>query len=138
MELKSFLGTGWGFPPKFSKQGHTVQMVSSEKDIEQSIFIILSTIQGQRVMRPKFGCNIHRMVFDPIDSATESQMKRAIERAIFEYESRITIDAIHIDDNDYLEGVIRISIDYVIITINERRNIVYPFYLIEGTDIEEI
>ena len=57
---KSFLGTGWNFPPTFRREWYGVEMVSEEEDVKSSIRIILSTIPGQRIMLPNFGCNLQK------------------------------------------------------------------------------
>lgn len=58
MEKESFLGTGWSFPPTFNNISGTVEMVSDEKDIFQSLHILLSTQLKERVMRSDFGCDL--------------------------------------------------------------------------------
>ncbi|MGC7532208.1 GPW/gp25 family protein, partial [Pandoraea pneumonica] len=65
---KSFLGTGWAFPPRFGDSadiGRT-QMVEAEADIRESLGIILSTVPGERIMQPTFGCGIKAYVFEEI------------------------------------------------------------------------
>ena len=63
------IGRGWRFPPVFDERG-TIALTNDEDEIEQSIHIILNTAQGQRVMRPEFGCRIHELVFAPINVTT--------------------------------------------------------------------
>ena len=72
MDTKSFLGTGWAFPPTFSSRANVAAMVSDEEDIHQSLRILLSTIPGERVHKPRFGCGIHKMVYEKMDSSTET------------------------------------------------------------------
>lgn len=135
MELKSFLGTGWSFPPGFSKKGKQINLVSNEKDIEESISIVLKTIPGERLMRPDFGCNINKFVFEKQDSSFISGLNHVIYQALLNYEPRINfIDATVVDRND-ADGVLLIQVNYTIIITNTRHNIVFPFYLIEGTNV---
>jgi hypothetical protein len=56
--LQEIIGSGWAFPPKIDAQGG-MAMTSERNELVQSIFIILSTAPGQRVMRPTFGCRLH-------------------------------------------------------------------------------
>ncbi len=58
-----FLGTGWSFPPAFTKGGAEVEMVSGAEDIHQSLQILLSTRLGERVMQDEFGCDLHSVLF---------------------------------------------------------------------------
>jgi phage baseplate assembly protein W len=63
-------------------------------------------------------------------------MSDKIERAILFFEPRIKTDDISYNqDNE--NGLVEIRIDYTIIATNNRRNIVYPYYINEGTDISE-
>lgn len=135
---KSFLGRGWAFPPRFNNQTQAAEMVSDELDIEESLFLLLSTTPGERVMRPSYGCDLQSMVFEQIDLTTISRIKDLIAYAILHFEPRITLEDIKVDTRDHLEGVIRIHLEYTIRTINVRTNIVYPYYFIEGTNIREI
>jgi phage baseplate assembly protein W len=135
MQAKSFLGTGWSFPPSFTKQGNT-NMVSDDEDIMQSLLILLSTPPGERVHRPKYGCGIHKMVFEKMNSSTITLFKHTIEKAIVLYETRIHLNKIDIDFDNEEEGILLIRLDYTIRLTNTRSNMVYPFYLREGTNLK--
>lgn len=135
MELKSFLGTGWGFPPQFNKEGKDVTMVSDEQDIAQSIYILLSTQPGERLMRPEFGCNLRKFVFEKHDSSFISGLNHLIYYALLNFEPRVNfIDATVVSRNE-LDGILHLQINYTIIVTNTRHNIVFPFYLMEGTNL---
>ena len=60
----SFLGTGWSFPPTFTRGGAEVDLVSGADDIEQSLQILLSTRLGERLMQPDFGCDLQQVMFE--------------------------------------------------------------------------
>ena len=134
---KSFLGTGWAFPPQFNQNG-SVRLVTAEADIRESLFILLSTNPGERVMQPTYGCGLKSHVFEQIDESAVTVIIDLIKRAILFFEPRILVE--HIDVNteneeDQRNGVIRINITYIIRSTNNRHNIVYPFYLSEGTNV---
>jgi uncharacterized protein len=126
--LKSFLGTGWGFPPQFSKNSTCVEMLSDEEDIRSSLEILLSTRPGERVMRPDYGCNLEELVFEPLTTTFKTYIIDLIQTAILYYEPRIDVDKIDLDDTGELEGRILISIEYTIRSTNSRFNFVFPFY----------
>lgn len=132
-EQKSFLGRGWGFPPTFSRNSG-VEMTTGEEDIHNSLEILLSTSVGERVMQSKYGCNMDRLLFEPLDSSLQAYMKDLIHTAILYFEPRIILDGVKLTAVAE-EGRIDISIDYTIATTNTRHNYVYPFYKIEGTEI---
>jgi hypothetical protein len=66
---KRILGSGWQFPIAIDGN-KTVAVAYHEEKIKQSVFIILGTAKGERVMRPDFGCEIHECIFDVIDAST--------------------------------------------------------------------
>lgn len=137
MSEKDYLGTGWSFPPTFEKGGGGVITVSEEKDIEQSLEIILSTEPGERVMRPDFGCNMQHMVFEPINTSLITYTRDRIEKAILYHEPRIELERVEVNTANAVEGVVLVEIDYIIRTTNSRQNFVYPYYINEGTDIKQ-
>jgi phage baseplate assembly protein W len=135
MELKSFLGTGWSFPPSFSQDGKQAQLSTEQEDIEQSIKIILSTLPGERLMRPEFGCGINNFVYEKHDSAFINGLNHIIDKALLNFEPRINfIEAVVLERED-LDGVLHIEVSYDIIITNTRHNLVFPFYLLEGTNL---
>lgn len=135
MEDKSFLGSGWAFPPEFDKITNENKVVSAEDDINESLYILLSTTPGERVMRPAFGCGIKSMVFESITESILTMMKDLITKAILFFEPRITLNSIDINTELVNQGTLLIQIFYMIRSTNTRSNMVYPYYFIEGTNI---
>ena len=133
---KSFLGKGWAFPPAFDIDSKSVRLVSEEKDIEESIRIILGTIPGERIMNPKFGCGLIRHVFETTDATTITILKDLVYDALLFYEPRIKSEKINIITDKIVEGKLLIHISYIINITNTRSNIVYPFYFTEGTNLK--
>ncbi len=131
----AFLGRGWTFPPTFRKEREEVEMVTEVDDINQSLEIILSTRLGERIMRPEFGCNLEELLFSPIDLTLTTFISDLVTRAITLYEPRVDLNRVNIDTSENLEGVVNIEVDYTIRATNSRRNLVYPFYRGEGTDV---
>ncbi|MDO9254486.1 MAG: GPW/gp25 family protein [Bacteroidales bacterium] len=134
--IKSFLGTGWGFPPAFSNKTSDIGMLSDVDDIQSSLEILLTTRPGERVMRPDYGCNLDELVFEPLTTTFKTYIKDLISTAILYYEPRIEVNSIDLDDTGELEGRILIVIDYTVSATNTRFNFVYPFYKNEATDLK--
>ena len=132
---KSFLGIGWSFPPAFENNKKETVMVSEEEDIAQSIEVLLSTAPGERVMQPSFGCNLERMLFEPLTTSLITIMKDIIQTAVLYHEPRIEVKKIAINTKEVINGLVLIELDYVVRTSNTRYNLVYPFYIEEGTDV---
>ncbi len=131
---ESFLGTGWSFPPTFRRSARSVDMLDDEADIKSSLEVLLSTRVGERVMQPKYGCNMDRLVFEPLNTALQAYMKDLIMTAILYFEPRIILNDVTLLPNQE-EGRIDITIDYTVATTNTRNNFVYPFYKNEGTEL---
>ncbi len=135
-EQKNFLGKGWSFPPVFEPLSGQVQMVKDVEDINQSLHILLSTIMGERVMQPKYGCDMNEFVFEPVTTTLKTFMKDKIKMQLVMYESRIQIDMLELDDSNILEGKIIIDVHYRVKATNSRYNYVYPFYINEATELQ--
>jgi uncharacterized protein len=134
MEInQSFLGTGWSFPPTFHQDG-TVEMVSEEEDIVQSLEIILSTRPAERIMQPDFGCELSQFMFEEISQSTITGIRGIISDALLYHEPRIDVEDINIDDSEQ-EGLLLISISYTVRSTNSRFNLVYPFYINESQTV---
>lgn len=137
---KAFLGRGWRFPPSFDKIGGSasVEMVEADLDIHQSLMVLFSTVQGERVMLPDYGCSLNRHVFDAMNQHTMTQLRTLIEDAVLRYEPRIVLEDVAFDMSDAVNGLLRITLAYQVRQTNARSNMVFPFYLSEGTNVRGI
>ena len=135
MNDKGFLGTGWSFPPKFDKYSKSIVMDSSEVDIENSIRIIIGTYPGERLMNPEFGCAVKRMNFENLDEGNVTRIEEIVGNALIQFEPRVKFHSIEVISKNVDEGLIVLQLNYTIIITNTRHNIVFPYYLIEGTNL---
>ena len=133
-----FLGRGWTFPPTFDASAQTVDMVEREADIEQSLRVLLTTRTGERVMEPKFGCNLDDYLFESLDTTTVTIIRDKVETAILYFEPRIDVKNVTLDLSREFEGVVLIEVDYVVRTTNSRLNFVFPYYKNEGTELNAL
>lgn len=132
MELNdSFLGTGWSFPPTWTRGGG-VQMLSGEDDVQSSLQLLLSTSIGERIMQPEYGCNTDNMIFASMNTSFQTLMKKQITTAILADEPRIDVNNVDLVLPDPGGGTLLIVVDYTVRTTNTRGNLVYPFYLTES------
>lgn len=134
---RKYLGTGWSFPPTFIEGGKYVKTSSEEKDIEESLHVLLSTRIGERILQPKYGCNTEKLLFEPLDTTLQTYMQEVVKTAILYFEARIKLDKIELVPEPN-EGRILIAVDYTIKGTNSRYNYVYPFYIEEGININNI
>lgn len=110
-------------------------MLAQEIDIASSLEILLDTRPGERVMLPQYGCNLDELLFENLDTRMKTLMADKIESAILYHEPRIQLEKVQLDDRRELEGVVLIEITYRVKATNSRFNFVYPYYKLEGTDI---
>jgi len=131
---RTFLGCGWSFPPILEKGSTPTRMAACEENIRQSLWTLLSTSPGERVHRYDYGCPIRRYAFEIMDISTQTLLRDEIERAIVMFEPRVELNRVNFEV-DEKESILRILLDYTIRQTNRRTNMVYPFYLNEGTDL---
>lgn len=129
---KEFLGVGWKYPVITTGSGK-IALSQYEDDIREAILIILGTAKGERVMRPDFGCGIHDLVFAPINTATITLVQNSVREALTVYEPRIELIKVEALGDRADEGKLLVNIDYRVRSTNSRFNLVYPFYLKEGS-----
>lgn len=133
----NFLGCGWSFPPSFDKESGGVKLVVGRQDIDQSLEILLSTRLGERILQPRYGCDLQDYVFSPINNSFETFIRELVRTAILYFEPRIRIELIEIEKDRLNEGLLTINIEYTIRTTNSRFNFVFPFFVNEslGADL---
>ncbi len=129
----SFLGRGWSFPPTFNRSDGMAAMASGDTDIRQSLWILLSTSLGERVMLASYGCSLMSKVFTSLTTATANEICALVRQAIVQWEPRVTVEDVSVEEQDDLEGRLSIIISYVVRQTNSRSNLVYPFYVLEAT-----
>src|SRR4051812_47864059 len=105
MAGRDFLGRGWSFPPNFRKAngGATVDMLEEDADVASSLEILLSTLPGERVMQPLYGCNLSELVFESLDTRMKTLMADKIESSILYYEPRVKLESVKLDENRQVE-----------------------------------
>jgi hypothetical protein len=128
-----FIGRGWAFPLRTDATGG-IALVSREREIEEAIRLVLGTAPGERPMRPDFGCRIHDYVFASADGTTASAIAAEVKAALRRWEPRIEIEDVVVSFDAKDPTVMYIDIRYAIRRTNDRRNLVFPFYVIPGGD----
>jgi phage baseplate assembly protein W len=125
----SFIGRGIAWPMEVDHTG-SLRLTDGAQDLDRSIRVVLATAPGERVMRPQFGCRIWELLFEPVTPTLYGQIQQAVFDALAQWEPRITVQAVDIVQDAADHSLVRITIDYVVRATNDRRNLVYPFYVI--------
>lgn len=129
--MSDFIGRGWAFPIRTDANGG-IALVSREREVAEAIRVIVSTVPGERPMRPEFGCRIHDFVFSPADSATADAISAEVTRALRMWEHRIDVGDVDVLFTEDDPTVFYIDIKYQMKQTNDRHNLVFPFYVIPG------
>lgn len=125
---RQFLGKGWSYPVGVDRSGG-VSLSELEESVRQSIFSILGTAPGERVMRPHFGCDIHDLVYAPNNLSTAGLASHFCVEALQKWEPRITAIEAEATPSESEPNVLEIRVQYKVRANNSSHNLVYPFYL---------
>lgn len=130
-DTREYLGVGWKFPLQVTPSG-ALAKARYEHRVEESIYLILATAKGERVMLPDFGCGIHDLVFAPNTPNTIGLVAQQVRRALVDWEPRIDVLDIVVDSPEGEPNLLLIKVGYRIRANNALANLVYPLYLREG------
>ncbi|WP_424710026.1 GPW/gp25 family protein [Kitasatospora acidiphila] len=108
---------------------------SGAEKVRQSIWLILATAPGERRMRPDFGCGIHDLVFQANTTALHGVVTQRVRDALVTWEPRIDVLDVTVEAPPDAANVLLIRIAYRIRATNTAHNLVYPFFLSEGTGV---
>ena len=131
--MLDYLGNGWAFPMGVDARGR-IALAHGERDVEEAIYMILLTPQGQRVMRPEFGCRIHDLIFAPNDATTVGLAAYYVEEALGMWEPRITVLDVKVEADSENPARMWIDIRYQIKATTDSRSLVFPFYRIPAEE----
>ncbi len=126
------LGQGIAFPLGVTVQGG-LKLSATERNLEDSIRIILGTSLGERIYRPDFGCRLSELVFAPLNTQTLLLIRLYVEEALIKWEPRITVLEVRADP-DPVRGRADIEIHYRPKASHDSRSLVYPFYLLPPSE----
>ncbi|NER38964.1 MAG: GPW/gp25 family protein [Oscillatoria sp. SIO1A7] len=129
METDSnFLGVGWTSPVQLDENGQ-IKMARYEDAVRQSIWTILSTSKGERVMRPNFGCGLQDLVFSSNSASTIGRITSDVRNSLIEWEPRIDVLDVQVMSDREEPNLMLVQINYQVRMTNNRFNLVYPFYI---------
>ncbi|NJN20542.1 MAG: GPW/gp25 family protein [Leptolyngbya sp. RL_3_1] len=126
------LGQGIAFPLGVTVQGG-LKLSATERNLEDSIRIILGTSLGERIYRPDFGCRLSELVFAPLNTQTLLLIRLYVEEALIKWEPRITVLEVRTAP-DPIRGRADIEIHYQPKASHDSRSLVYPFYLLPPSE----
>ena len=106
---------GWKFPITFNKYSKTVDNTTSlEESIKTSLYLLLTTTQGERIMELEYGCDLNSIMFKPLDLNLKTFISNNIKSAIQKWEPRVNVLDVEVA-NERNDPVISINVKYKII-----------------------
>ena len=125
------LGRGWAFPVRPDASGR-LRLLGGERKIQESIWMILATAPGERLMRADFGAGLPRDVFSPNDPRNRALIARRAREALIRHEPRIDVLDVRVESDVDEESRVLVHVDYRVRVNNAAFNLVFPLYLTEG------
>jgi phage baseplate assembly protein W len=87
-------------------------LVAGDAAVRQAILLLLSTRPGERVMRPLYGCNLHRILFWPNDNTTAGLAIHYVRQAVERWEPRVQIVRIDAERNAIDPARLDVHLEY--------------------------
>jgi phage baseplate assembly protein W len=125
----SFVGRGFSWPMEVDHTG-AIKLTDGPPDLDRSIRVVLLTAPGERLMRPEFGCRIWELLFEPVTPNLLGLVAEAVRDALAQWEPRIVVENVQPTTDPDDSALVRVNIEYRVRATNDRRNLVYPFYVI--------
>ena len=107
-------------------------MVDGHDSVRQAILLLLSTIPGERVMRPEYGCQLHRLVFSPNDETTAGLAIHYVRQALDLWEPRIDVQRLDAERNAEDPEQLTISLEYRVRATQQTDTTTFSFNLSGG------
>ena len=123
------IGRGFYWPMQVDHTG-SIRLTDGAPDIDRSMAVILATAPGERLMRPQFGCKIWDLLFEPVTANLLGLMAQAVREALAQWEPRVEVEDVRTEPDSNDATLIMITVIYRVKATNDRRNLVYPFYVI--------
>jgi phage baseplate assembly protein W len=89
-----------------------IDTVADDEAIRQSLLLLISTTPGERVMRPDYGCDLHRLVFSPNDDTTAGLAIHFVRQAVERFEPRVEVLRVDANRDLYEATRLEVVLDY--------------------------
>jgi hypothetical protein len=116
---------------QIAPQGN-VEMVADGASVRQAILLLLSTVPGERVMRPEYGCELYRLVFSPNDGSTAGLAIHYVRRALERWEPRVEIIELDAGRNPSRPELLDIFLTYRVHASQRAEELTLTLNLAEG------
>jgi phage baseplate assembly protein W len=97
MDAGQLYGRGMAFPPRVTDG--RIAWSEGETNIRECIGIVLMTEERERLNLPAFGAGLRRFLFEPNTVMTRAQIRDRIVRALQQWEPRITVTSVDVEED---------------------------------------
>ena len=125
----SFVGRGFFWPMQIDHTG-SIRLTDGAADLDAAMLVVLATAPGERVMRAQFGCRIWDLLFEPVTANVLGLMAQSVREALAQWEPRVEVERVDPVPDPRDSALVTITIQYRVKATNDRRNLVFPFYVI--------
>ncbi|MBO6127618.1 MAG: GPW/gp25 family protein [Pseudobutyrivibrio sp.] len=137
MDMFSNLGQSMKFPPQVDPTTGRFVVSSGRDSVRESLYLILMTSVGERLMNPDFGTKMMNYTFMDTSLTMLNIFTSELRNTILEQETRIADVDINVDANSK-EGALIINLNYYLVGSDFMDNFVFPFYLNNDSNEEEV
>lgn len=88
--------------------------ISGPRAIRQALLLLLSTLPGERVRRPEYGCDLHHLLFAPNDATTHGLAIHYVGQAVRRWEPRVEIASVDAVQDPSHPSAILMTLTYTI------------------------
>lgn len=110
----------------------SIERVEGSALVRQAILLLLSTVPGERVMRPEYGCDLYRLLFSPNDDTTAGLAIHYVRQAIERWEPRAEILEVDAARNRERPELLDIFLRYRVRATQHVEDLVFSLDLVEG------
>jgi len=116
LDTENNVAIGVGLPLSDSGNSFFSLNYTTKDQARTNLKNLLLTNKGERIMRPEYGCNLKRMLFD---TSPDQKIKEAIENSVYEWLPYINIETLIVDRDEINEHLVNIIISYNILEDTE-------------------
>jgi phage baseplate assembly protein W len=118
---------GLGLTPRGS-----IALVDDHTAVRQAILLLLSTMPGERIMRPDYGCQLYRLVFSPNDETTAGLAIHYVRQALDLWEPRVDVLRLDAERNTEQPEKLSITLEYRVRSTQQIDTTTFSFSLSGG------
>ncbi|WP_202801711.1 GPW/gp25 family protein [Corallococcus coralloides] len=100
-----------------------MQWSEGERNVRESIQVILATAPRERILLPEFGAGLERFLFEPNTVTTRSQIAERITRALGVWEPRISVESVSVEADPEDARAATVTLAYKLVATGARERL---------------